>query len=108
MNDSELHDWIQVWARQYPAVDDDVLAPLAGVHALDRHQLMTIIRWKIEPRWQPRILKSVAKEPDERIANLTRRAFACDDDLGALLILQELAGVGAPLASAVLMARDQS
>jgi hypothetical protein len=66
-----------------------------------------VVNWKIERRWQPVIFKGLGKESDERLVDLTRRAFACNDDLGALLILQELHGIGAALASAILMAHDQ-
>ncbi len=107
MDDNELHSWVDSWAAQYPAADDDVLASLAGVRNLDRDLLITVIKWKIEPRWQPGIFKRLSEEPDERIATISRRAFACNDSLGALLILQQLEGVGPALASAILMAQDQ-
>lgn len=51
-------------------------------------------------------MRSLDKESDERIAALSQRAFACSDDLGALLILQQLTGIGPALASAILMAQN--
>lgn len=106
MDESELHSWVQGWAGAYPADHDEVLVPLAGVHELNRDQLTTIVKWKMEPHRQAGTLRSLEKESDERIAALSHRAFACSDDLGALLILQELTGIGPALASAVLMAQN--
>lgn len=44
--------------------------------------------------------------PEEQISLLTRRAFVCADDLGALLILTLIPGVRAAAASAILTVRD--
>ena len=44
--------------------------------------------------------------PEEQISLLTRRAFVCADDLGALLILTLIPGVRAAGQSAILTARD--
>lgn len=106
MNDSDLHTWIQGWAGEYPAGDDDVLAPLKGVHELTRSHLAVIVKWKMEPHRRAGTLRSLDKESDKRIAALSQRAFACSDDLGALLILQQLTGIGPALASAILMAQN--
>ena len=65
-----------------------------------------VIAWKLEPRWQPGTFRRLALESDEHIADLTRRAFACNDELGALLILCDLNGVGPPVASSILLAYD--
>lgn len=48
----------------------------------------------------------LAREPDGHIEDLTRQAFACNDDLGAVLIVDVLRGVGAALGSSMLMASD--
>lgn len=74
---------------------------------MDRDQLTVVLKWKLEARWLPGTFKRLALELDERIEGLTCRAFACNDELGALLILEQLNGIGAPVASAILLAHDQ-
>lgn len=49
----------------------------------------------------------VANACDANIEEFSRRAFACNDDLGALLLVRRTsAGVGPALGSALLMAND--
>jgi hypothetical protein len=43
---------------------------------------------------------------DRDIESLTSRAFRCNDDLGALLLIRQLRGAGKAFGSAILMAQD--
>ncbi len=47
---------------------------------------------------------AVSPPNHQRLADLTSRAFACNDDLGALLVVCQLAGPGPALGSVFLMA----
>jgi FtsZ-interacting cell division protein ZipA len=51
-------------------------------------------------------MTNVARNSDRDFENLTSRAFRSDDDLAALLLVEELSGVGKALGSAILRARD--
>lgn len=44
--------------------------------------------------------------PEPEVRDLTRRAFACDDELGALLILNQVPGLSTAGSSAVLAAQN--
>lgn len=108
MNKSELKKWVRAWAAAYPAVDDEVLAPLAGRDHFDRDAMETVVVWKFQSMAHRRAnaRRGLAKEPDGRIEDITGRALSCNDDLGALLIVDVLQGVGPALGSAVLTAAD--
>jgi len=108
MNKEQLRSWVQAWADVYPPAMDDPLAAFAGRESFDREAMAVMVRWKFNNMAHRRAnaTRSLAKEPDGRIEDLTRRAFACNDDLGALLIVDVLRGVGPALGSSILMASD--
>ena len=108
MDKTELREWVRAWADVYPAGEDDPLAAFAGRDSLDHEALAVIVRWKFNnmAHREANATRYLAKEPERRIEDLTRRAFACNDDLGALLIVDVLRGVGPALGSSILMASD--
>lgn len=108
MSDESLRAWVTRWAATYPdaEAEDAFLAPFAGADHLSRVQLEALVRWKHQddPRRRATALRRLATEPDDRISDLTGRAIGCNDDLGALLLIAQLSGVGPSLGSAILMA----
>jgi len=108
MKKSELKKWVRAWAAAYPAAYDQVLAPLAGRDHFDREAMEVVVVWKFQSMAHRRAnaRRGLAKEQDGRIEDITRRALSCNDDLGALLIVDVLQGVGPALGSAVLTAAN--
>lgn len=108
MNKAQLRKWVHSWANVYPPADDEPLAAFSGWDSFDREAMDVVVAWKFNNMAHRRAnaRRGLAKEPDERIEDLTRRAFACNDDLGALLIVDVLRGVGPALGSSILMASD--
>lgn len=108
MNKTELREWVRAWAAEYPARFDEPLAGYVGRGYLDREGMDAIVNWKFNNMAHRRAnaRRGLAREPDGRIEDLTRRAFTCNDDLGALLIVDVLRGVGPALGSSILMASD--
>jgi hypothetical protein len=100
--------WISRWAAAYHRPDDDPLAPLQGKAVLDASDRELLARWKFQsfPSRLQRTLDLLAGNDPRWADDLTRRAVACNDDLGAWLIAQHILGVGPALASAMLMAHD--
>jgi len=100
--------WVKRWADAYNYPHDQQLAPLRGKPELDAADRELLARWKFgsyRPRLA-RILSLLAGNDQGWADELTRRALACDDDLGAWLIAQRIGGVGPALASTMLMAHD--
>lgn len=108
MDKKQLREWVGAWADRYPVQDDEPLATFAGRESLDRDAMAVMVRWKFNnmAHRKANATRYLDKEPDGRIEDLTRRAFACSDDLGALLIVDVLRGVGPALGSSILMASD--
>jgi hypothetical protein len=75
---------------------------------LDAGDRELLARWKFQqfPSRLRRTLDLLAGNDQPWADALTRRALACNDDLGAWLIAQRILGVGPALASAMLMAHD--
>lgn len=108
MDKDQLRRWVHAWADVYPPAMDEPLDAFAGRDHLDRGAMAVMVRWKFNnmAHRKANATRSLDKEPDGRIEELTRRAFACNDDLGALLIVDVLRGVGPALGSSILMASD--
>lgn len=108
MDRKQLKTWVRAWAGMYPAGADEVLVPLAGVSPIDRDATAIIVNWKFNNMAHRRANahRGLAKEPDGRIEDLTARAFGCNDELGALLIIDSLQGVGPALGTSILMAAN--
>ncbi|MDQ6782855.1 MAG: hypothetical protein M3063_05315 [Actinomycetota bacterium] len=108
MNKKQLREWVRAWADRYPASADEPLAAYAGRDSLDREAMAVMVKWKFNnmAHRKANATRYLAREPDGRIEDLTQRAFACNDDLGALLIVDVLSGVGPALGSSILMASD--
>ena len=100
--------WINAWAETYPVEHDDALSPFVSAEFLTQSDLEAIVEWKFGnwPGRLARTLNVLDGETSEQIEELSRRAFSCNDDLGALLIICVLQGVGPALGSALLMAHD--
>jgi hypothetical protein len=102
----ELQSWIEAWSQRYPAGYDDVLVDLAGKESLGHDDAEKVYRWKFKGLWPQRKINLMRATPEGDIRFLTQHAFACNDELGALLILTLVPGLGAAGASAVLTAHD--
>jgi hypothetical protein len=105
----DLTDWVTSWAAAHNRSHDDQLRPLQGKPALDAADRQLLARWKFESNRARlrRTLNLLARNEQSLADELTRRALACNDDLGAWLIAQQILGFGPALASAMLMAYDR-
>ncbi|GAA4785564.1 hypothetical protein GCM10023200_19370 [Actinomycetospora chlora] len=106
MDDDELQRWIDEWSAQYPSAYDDSLAALEGIESLGHDDAEALYRWKFRGLWSKRKIKQMRAFPEPEIRELTRRAFLCEDELGALLILNLVPGLSAAGSSAVLAAQQ--
>ena len=106
MDDQELQVWIDHWSAQYPVASDATLEPLASKHAFSHDDLEILYRWKFRGLWPQRKINLMRAFPEHHVASLSQRAFACSDELGALMILTLIPGARAAGASAILTARD--
>lgn len=106
LDDQELQDWIDRWSAKYPPNWDAHVEALAGKQAFYHKDLETLYRWKFRGLWPQRKINSMRAFPEEKVASLSRRAFSCADELGALLILTLIPGARAAGASAILTAHD--
>jgi hypothetical protein len=100
----DLRAWVEAWSTLYPAHHDDVIGKFEGATSFDVDDLEEIVDWKFGSMSHRRAnaKRGLAREAD-RVAPYTRRALACNDDLGALLILCEFHAVGPAMASTILM-----
>ena len=105
----DLTNWVKRWAETYNHPHDEQLAPLWGKPELDAADRKVLARWKFQfyPSRLQRTLNLLADNEQGWADDLSRRALACNDDLGAWLIAQRILGVGPALASAMLMAHDR-
>jgi hypothetical protein len=105
----DLTDWVTSWAATHNHSHDDQLRPLQGKPALDAADRQLLARWKFESNRARlrRTLNLLARNEQSLADELTWRALACNDDLGAWLIAQQILGFGPALASAMLMAHDR-
>jgi hypothetical protein len=108
MEDHGFGDWVDRWSRKYQQVGDSRIEKLAGKDAFSAEDVQKVYEWKYRRMWPKRKIEAMRRLPEERVVDLSRRAFLCDDELGALMILTLIPGAGAAGASALLMARDPS
>ena len=106
MDDGQLGRWIDKWSEKYPVGYDTDLKKLAARQALTPDDLETIYKWKYRGLWPKRKIEIMRAFPDGQVESLSRRAFSCPDDLGALRILMLIPGAQAAGASAILMAHN--
>lgn len=106
VDDQELQEWIDRWSADYPAVWDAGLQPLADKQVFYHDDLESLYRWKFRGLWPQRKINLMRAFPEEQVASLSRRAFSCSDELGALLILTLIPGARTAGASAILTAHD--
>ena len=110
LSDDELHALLDAYRVLYSVEYDEVLRQLEHKTCFDREDVDLIATWKFG-NWPQRLARTrnlLAKNSDRDIENLSARAFRCNDDLGALLLIELLAGVGKALGSAILMAHEPS
>src|SRR5271166_1157728 len=109
LSSGQLTRWVAKWASAYPKSHDDVLLPLHGKTAFGFGDLDAVYEWVFDNLWPRRHIRDLHQGIDEDQArDFTRRAIACPDDLGALLLAKLLPGAGIGGASAVLMAARPS
>lgn len=102
----QLQTWVEHWSEKYPAEYDDVLFGLAEQDSFGHDQAELLYRWKFKGLWPQKKINLMRATPEDEIRSLTKRAFSCNDELGALLILTLVPGLGAAGASAVLTAQN--
>jgi hypothetical protein len=108
LSDAELHALLDAYRAQYRVEYDEVLRQFEHKTCFDREDVDVVATWKFGS-WPQRLARTrnlLAKNSDRDIENLTARAFRCNDDLGALLLIELLVGVGKALGSAILMAHE--
>lgn len=104
----ELHALLDPYREQYPVDYDDMLGGLEGKRYFHCEDLDRVAEWKFS-QWPARLKRTrneLKKNSDRDIEDLTAPAFGCNDDLGAMLLLRVLTGVGKALGSAILVAHD--
>ena len=108
MEDRDLGDWVDRWSAKYQPGWDSKIERLAGKDAFSGDDVQAVYEWKYRRMWPKRKIEGMRRLPEELVVDLSRRAFLCNDELGALMILTVMPGAGAAGASALLMARDPS
>jgi hypothetical protein len=104
VDDQKLQEWIDRWSAEYPAGWDADIERLAGRQAFYHEDLETLYEWKFRGLWPQRKISLMRAFPEQQVASLSRRAFSCSDELGALMILTLIPGARAAGASAILTA----
>lgn len=101
--------WIPYRAR-YTVAYDKALKDLEKKRWFDREDVDRVAAWKFGkmPQRLQRTRNLMRQNSDRDIESLTSRAFRCSDDLGALLLVELIDGVGKAFGSAILMAHDPS
>jgi hypothetical protein len=105
MKRRELKDWLDTWRERYTN-DDSKIKPLRGKPVLTADDLLPLFEWKYQGMWLKRTMDGVRSIAPDLLSDLTQRAFACQDELGALRILTLIPQLGPAGASAILMAHD--
>jgi hypothetical protein len=110
LTNDELRDLLAPYLSSYPIAIDTTLSELVGKRCFDRKDVEAIVDWKFQDNRHRRVRTRnlLSQNSDLDIEDLTSRAFRCSDDLGALLLVMELIGVGKALGSAILTAYDPS
>lgn len=104
----ELEQWVEAWAAEYPVADDDTLDKYRGCRHLDAESIREMASWKFST-FHARHVRTAGLlngESEQRIIDLTGRAFDCNDELEALLLVCELRGVGPATGSSLLMVQN--
>lgn len=108
LSNEQLKSLLDPYRTQYDTAYDERLLRLGHKNYFSREDIDQVAEWKFGS-WAARLQRTrnlLADNSDRDIENLTSRAFACNDDLGALLLIRLLRGVGKALGSAILMAHD--
>jgi hypothetical protein len=110
LSNDELRALLDPRRAQYTLAYDEVLSGLERKRYFDREDLDRIAGWKFGsmPQRLQRTRNLTTQNSDRDVESLTSRAFRCNDDLGALLLVELLHGVGKAFGSAILMAHDPS
>jgi hypothetical protein len=106
VDDKELQGWIDRWSAEHPSAWDTKIERLAGRPAFYHKDLEILYEWKFRGLWPQRKVRLMLAFPEQQVASLSRRAFSCSDELGALMILTLIPGARAAGASAILTAFD--
>jgi hypothetical protein len=87
--------WVRRWAAAYHHPHDAQLQPLQGKSVLDAGDRALVARWKFQsfPARLRRTLDLLAGNDQAQADEFSRRAVACNDDLGAWLIAQRIRGL---------------
>lgn len=106
----QLADWVAAWAASYPdpKMEDKFLAPFKKKETFNSDDMTALINSKFRAmaHRKANAIRGLKTTTPERLDDLTRRAFGCKDDLGAMLIICEMPSVGPALGSWLLMAND--
>lgn len=108
LSNDDLRTLLTPYRGQYNASYDDRLEDLRGKSCIDAKDLDQVADWKFSS-WPQRLQRTrnlLDQNSARDFENLTARAFRCNDELGALLLVQLLDGVGKALGSAILMANQ--
>ena len=108
LSNGELRTLLHTYRARYSLEYDEMLRNLERKHCFNRKELNIVATWKFNS-WRQRLTRTqnlLERNSDRDIEHLSLRAFRCNDDLGALLLIELLDGVGKALGSAILMAHD--
>ena len=108
LSNDELRALLDPYRVKYSVEYDDVLEDLARKCCFDHKDVDQVATWKFG-NWPQRLQRTrnlLVRNSDHDFKNLSSRAFKCNDDLGALLLVKLLDGVGKAFGSAILMAHD--
>jgi len=85
----ELRHWLKMWARKYDAILDESISDYEGRSVLSGTELEHILRWVADrTRQSPQPIPGAFAA--ELVPEYTSRAIGSNDDLAALLILNDL------------------
>ena len=108
LSNESLSELLKPYLDRYPTASDEPLAELICKCCFSRSDVETVADWKFQgnavQRAQARA--NLDKNADFVFEDLTSRAFKCTDDLAALLLVEQLTGVGKAFGSAILTAQD--
>ena len=110
LSDEMLRALLDAYRSLYTVEYDEVLRQLERKTIFGRDDVELVATWKFG-NWPQRLARTrnlLGRNSDRDIENLSARAFLCNDDLGALLLIELLGGVGKALGSAILMAQQPS
>jgi hypothetical protein len=106
MDERDLQRWVDHWSSEYQPEWDFKIEGLAGKDAFSHLDVERVYEWKFRRMWPKRKIDRMKEFSEKRVLDLSRRAFLCADELGALMILTLVPGAAAAGASALLTAHD--